>query len=149
MIFLLKIFCLLVTIIVTYVAQFYYHYFTRPNPLPGPFPLPLIGNAHQIIGFELSDWMMLMHKKYGDVFEVYLAGKRTIMICRPDLIENMNVPSSKTNFFNRFHMTEVFIEYGHTKGLSNNNVYESWKYNRQFFMTTRSTPNFIYQALNG
>src|ERR1051325_10897697 len=68
----------IITFIVIYVVQFYYHYFTRPNPLPGPFPLPLIGNVHQSIGIRFNDWMILMHKKYGDMFELYLAGQRAI-----------------------------------------------------------------------
>ncbi|CAG8821474.1 8971_t:CDS:1, partial [Cetraspora pellucida] len=36
-------------IFATYVFNFYYKYLTRPNPLHGPFPLPLIGNLHNMI----------------------------------------------------------------------------------------------------
>uniref|UniRef100_U9U7V9 Cytochrome P450 n=1 Tax=Rhizophagus irregularis (strain DAOM 181602 / DAOM 197198 / MUCL 43194) TaxID=747089 RepID=U9U7V9_RHIID len=38
---------LLSTILTIYVAQYYYKYFTRVNPLPGPFPFPFIGNLIQ------------------------------------------------------------------------------------------------------
>jgi hypothetical protein len=38
---------------------------------------------------------MLMHKKYEDMFEINIAGKRTIVLCSVDLIENMNIPSEK------------------------------------------------------
>ncbi|PKY54928.1 hypothetical protein RhiirA4_474027 [Rhizophagus irregularis] len=31
-------FSLLLVFIILYVSRYYYHYFTRPNPLPGPFP---------------------------------------------------------------------------------------------------------------
>src|SRR4051812_17771514 len=103
------IFILLIILIVIYVTQYYYHYFTRPNPLPGPFPLPILGNVHQIIGFEQSDWLMSLHKKYGDMYEINLAGQRMIVLCRTDLIENMNTPT-KTKYPFRRLITEGLIE---------------------------------------
>src|SRR4051794_9613370 len=101
---------LLVILISIYVTQYYYHYFTRPNPLPGPFPLPVLGNAHQQIGLEHCDWLMSLHKKYGDMFEINLAGQRTIVLCRTDLFENMNIPSTKTKYPFRRLITEGFME---------------------------------------
>ena len=32
------------TLIIVYTTYFYYKYFTRENPLPGPLPLPIVGN---------------------------------------------------------------------------------------------------------
>jgi len=148
MISLFGIFSLLVTFIVIYVTQFYYRYFTRVNPLPGPFPLPLIGNVHQSIGIGFNNWLKLMRRKYGDMFEVYLAGQRNILLCRADLIEKMNMPSTKSNFFTRYHITKGFIEYElYGVGIGSNNDYESWKYNRQFFDQAMMTPNFNNQAV--
>src|SRR3954451_14222629 len=86
----------LITLLVIYVTRYYFHYFTRPNPLPGPFPLPIIGNAHQKFGLEFNDWLLLLHKKYGDMFEFHFAGQRSIILCRTDLIENMFIPSTKS-----------------------------------------------------
>src|SRR3954462_273008 len=86
---------LLIIFIATYVFQFYYRHFTRPNPLPGPLPLPLVGNSLQA-GQKFNDWMISMHKKYGDMYELNLANKRTIIVCRADLIDNMNVPSTRS-----------------------------------------------------
>jgi hypothetical protein len=69
---------------------------------------------------------MLMHKKYGDMFEVYLTGERNIILYRPDLTEKMNMPSTKSNF-TRFHITEVFVEYElYGVGIGSNNNYESF-----------------------
>jgi hypothetical protein len=144
----ISLFGILITFVVIYVTQFYYRYFTRKNPLPGPFPLPLIGNVHQSIGLGFNDWFTSMHKKYGDMFEIYLANERNIILCRADLIEKMNMPSTKSNFFNRFHITEAFVEYElYGTGIGSNNDYESWKYNRQFFDQAMLTPNFNYQAV--
>jgi hypothetical protein len=142
------IFYLLLTFIIIYVTHYYYRYFTRLNPLPGPFPLPFLGNVHQKIGFELSDWMKLMHKKYGDMFEINFVGQRSIVLCRTEFIENMNVPTTKTKYPFRFHITEGLMEYGYIgTGLVNNNDHKSWKYNRQFFSQAMMSPSFNQQSI--
>ncbi|CAB4413102.1 unnamed protein product [Rhizophagus irregularis] len=144
-----EILSLLIIFIILYVTQFYYKYFTRPNPLPGPFPIPILGNIHQKFGHEFNDWFMLLHKKYGDMFEVALGSQRFIVLCRPDLIENMIVPSKKTKYPLRIIVTEDLKEYFRTSGLGiiSNEVYESWKYNRQLFTQSMSTSNFNNQAI--
>ncbi|GBB96544.1 hypothetical protein RclHR1_02780007 [Rhizophagus clarus] len=142
------IFNLFITFTILYVARYYYHYFTRPNRLPGPFPLPILGNAHQQIGYGFNDWLISLHKKYGDMYEVTLAGQRLIVLCKPDLIENMNMPSTKTKYFLRPHNTEGFAEYGFDgAGIIFNNNYESWRYNRQFFTQALMSPSFNHQAI--
>src|SRR3954452_16669612 len=61
-------------------------FLTRPNPLPGPFPLPILGNIHQKIGYEYINWLMTLHKKYGDMYKVYLSEQRIIILCNENLI---------------------------------------------------------------
>ncbi|GBC09873.1 hypothetical protein RclHR1_09180007 [Rhizophagus clarus] len=139
---------LLIILSIIYVSRFYYNYFTRPNPLPGPFPLPIIGSAYQQTGYGFNEWLMLLHKKYGDMFEIILAGQRLIILCKPDLIENMNVPSTKTKYPTRLPQTEGFLEYGFDgAGIGFNNDLNSWKYNRQFFSQALMTPSFNRQAI--
>ena len=69
------------TLITMYICYFYYKYFTRINPLPGPLPLPLVGNVFDR-GFadEFVEYTDRMRKKYGDIFELYYAGERCIML---------------------------------------------------------------------
>ncbi|CAG8816574.1 16096_t:CDS:1, partial [Gigaspora rosea] len=43
-----------------------------------PIPLPIFGNVHQKSGYNLAYWCTLLHKKYGDMFEVYYAGEHKI-----------------------------------------------------------------------
>ncbi|GBC03960.1 hypothetical protein RclHR1_05420004 [Rhizophagus clarus] len=142
------IFSLLTIFIILYVTQFYYKYFTRPNPLPGPLPIPILGNAHQQFGHELNDWFMILHKKYGDIFEITL-NQRFIVLCRPELIENMVIPSTKSKYPSRFVVTEDLKEYFKSIGLGiiSNDVYENWKYNRQLFIQSMTTSNFNNQAI--
>jgi hypothetical protein len=82
------------------------------------------------------------------MFEIDLAGERLIFLCRPELIENMNAPSTKTKYPIRLLMTEALVEYGFDKsGLINNNILRSWKYSRQFFSQSMMTPSFNNQAI--
>src|ERR1043166_7389864 len=89
------IFFLLIAFVVSYVARYYFNYFTRSNPLPGPFPLPFFGNVLQAIGFTLNDWLLLMHEKYGDMYEIDLGQGRAIVLCRAVLIENISLDNIK------------------------------------------------------
>ncbi|RIA79650.1 cytochrome P450 [Glomus cerebriforme] len=143
-----EIFSLLIVFITIYVTQYYYRYFTRPNPLPGPFPLPILGNIHQKGSLSRKDWYMSLHKKYGDMFEINLTGLRIIVLCKPDLIENMNVPSTKTKYPISLQISEGLREYGlNGLGVVNNNDFKSWKYHRQFFSQAMMAPSFNYQAI--
>ncbi|CAB4380785.1 unnamed protein product [Rhizophagus irregularis] len=140
------VFSFLLFCIIFYVARYYYNYFIRPNPLPGPFPLPILGNVHQKRGFEFNEWLMLMHKKYGDMFEINMAGKRLIVLCSIDLIKNMNISSTITKYpFRNIHF-EGSAEYG-LQGLASNNDPKSWKYKRQFYTQAMMTPSFNYHAV--
>jgi cytochrome P450 len=142
------IYSLLIIVIVIYVTNYYYHYFTRPNPLPGPFPLPILGNVHLKIGLEYNDFLMLMYKKYGDMFEIHFPGQRLIVLCRSDLIEKLFIPSTKTIYPFRALITEGAIEYGvNESGIADNIDHKSWKFHRQFFTQTMMTPSFNHQAI--
>ncbi|CAB4403744.1 unnamed protein product [Rhizophagus irregularis] len=107
-----NIFSILIIYLIIYITRFYYHYFTRPNPLPGPFPLPIFGNSYQQIGYGFNDWLLSLHKKYGDIYEIILAGQRSIILCNPDLTEKMNISSTKSKYPIRLPNSEGFVEYG-------------------------------------
>ena len=71
-----------------------------------------------------------------------------IILCRADLIENMYTPSTKTKYPIKFKIPEGFFELGiDGTGISTNNDYKSWKYNRQFFTQAFMTPSFNHQAI--
>ncbi|KAF0428021.1 cytochrome P450 [Gigaspora margarita] len=131
-----------------YVFQFYYEYFTRPNKLPGPLPLPFIECGYLYTG-NIRQLFESLHKKYGDLCEFYLAGSRRILISRPDYVEKILAPSSKdTTFLIKFPYSEGLEELGIAgKGVAANYDIKSWKFNRQFFNQAVFTPNFNNEAV--
>ncbi len=72
-----------IRIIVIYVTNFYYKYFTRINLLPSAIPLPLIGNLLGILYYanrDLAFWHKILQKRYGDIFEIYLESSHKIAL---------------------------------------------------------------------
>ncbi|KAF0448590.1 cytochrome P450 [Gigaspora margarita] len=132
----------------TYVFQFYYKYYTRPNKLPGPIPLPFIGCGYLFTG-NTKQLLELLHKKYGDICEFYLAGSRRILISRPEYVERILSPTSKdTTFLIKLPYSEGLEELGIAgRGNIVNHDIKSWKFNRQFFNQVIFTPNFNNEAV--
>lgn len=57
-------------VILVYTIHFYVQFFTSPLP-PGPIPLPVIGNLHQLRGM-MHEQMMKIGEKYGNVYTLYI-----------------------------------------------------------------------------
>ncbi|RIB01881.1 cytochrome P450 [Gigaspora rosea] len=133
---------------IAYVFQFYYKYFTRPNKLPGPLPLPIIECGYLFTG-STRELLESLHKKYGDICEYYLAGSRRILISSPEYVERILASSSKdTTFLIRFPYSEGLEELGMAgKGVVANHDVKSWKFNRQFINQVIFTPNFNNEAV--
>ncbi|PKY57034.1 p450-domain-containing protein [Rhizophagus irregularis] len=93
-------------LILLYILRYYYKYFTRKSRIPSPFPLPIIGNLHQI-GLNPAQYAKDNHKKYGDMFEVWVGSKRTVILCHPSLLDQVYVTNSQTKFFPRGAVNHV------------------------------------------
>jgi hypothetical protein len=139
---------LLSTILMAYVAYYYYNYFTRVNPLPGPFPLPIVGNLPEIIlRFNGNALKFYKHcrEKYGDIHEIY-AGVRTIVLCQPEYLEKF---LSKNAYGIRFQRHEALEELGIAgKGIVINNNYKSWTFNQYFFSQAILSPKFTNEVID-
>ncbi|RHZ44560.1 hypothetical protein Glove_718g49 [Diversispora epigaea] len=141
----LKIF--LVALIV-YISYYYYKYFTRENPLSGPFPLPFIGNIHQV--FKNSTFEpKIIQAKYGDLCEFYVGSQRFILLNNDDLIQKIMKPTINGPFHNRVNDdNEGLKEIGLLNtGLVFNNDYDNWQYHRKFFSKVIMSPPFIKQSV--
>jgi hypothetical protein len=139
---------LLSTILIAYVAYYYYKYFTRVNPLPGPFPLPIVGNFPEILlrfNGNAIKFFKYCHEKYGDIHEIH-AGLRTIVLCRPEYLEKF---LSKNAYGIRFKNMKVLEELGIAKrGLAMNNDFKSWSFNRHFFNQAILSPKFTDEVID-
>lgn len=62
-----------------FLSQYILHLLSLKNYPPGPFPLPLIGNLHQL---KDANFVALrnLSKIYGDVLSVSLGNKRVVII---------------------------------------------------------------------
>ena len=141
---------LLGAILILEFVRFYYKYLTRPNPLPGPIPLPYIGNILQILythfqagiyRFDFGEYAGLQVKKYGRLSEVYLGNERAICLSRAEDLEKPYLPKTDTKCFRRLTW-EGTKEFG-LNGLVLNNEYQSWKRNRKFVTQLLMSPKFL------
>ncbi|EGC28757.1 hypothetical protein DICPUDRAFT_43840 [Dictyostelium purpureum] len=63
------------------------------SELKGPFPLPIIGNFHQISRLPHRD-LTNMVKKYGNIFRVYFGDIYTVVVSDPLLVREMFVKNA-------------------------------------------------------
>jgi deoxycytidylate deaminase len=130
------------------VAHYYYKYFTRINPLPGPFPFPFIGNLPQIywqFNGNISMFYKYCYENYGDIHEVY-SSVRTIVICRAEYLE---IFFSKNTHMMRFqnHREYEELEIG-GKGITLNNNFKAWALGHHFFNQTILSPKFTNETID-
>ncbi len=59
------------------------------EPLPGPRPLPLIGNLHHIDTTSPVASMTKIAEKFGPIFKLEMPGQRLIVISSPNLVEEV------------------------------------------------------------
>ncbi|PKC12245.1 cytochrome P450 [Rhizophagus irregularis] len=128
-----------------YLAFYYFKYFSRYRPLPGPFPLPFVGNRLQYRGHPAT-WAKRLHEEYGDICEIYMGGERHIWISRADLVEKIFRPSLNNNYLIRITHREGLDEIDvTTKGITFNRSLDSWTFNRKFFNQAISSLSFMKQ----
>ncbi|CAI2169968.1 19649_t:CDS:1 [Funneliformis geosporum] len=143
---------IIIYFLLIYTAQFYYKYFTRINPLPGQIPLPLLGNLLGILfqaNGEIAEWLKILNKKHGDVFETYVGNNRRVVFAKAEYVEKMMSPSTNSNYIIRSDDYPSFEELGiKGKGILLNNNIRTWKYNRKFLTQAILAPSFSIEVLH-
>src|ERR1044071_6259414 len=103
-----EIFTLIGIFLVFDISKFYYRYLTRPNPLPGPVPLPYVGNAFQILytlfkagiyQFDFGEYSRIQAEYYGDLSEMYQGNERIIYVSKAEYLEKIYSPNTDTKYF--------------------------------------------------
>ena len=108
---LLDVLALLIIVFVLYTIKFYVSYFNRDNALPGPLPLPIVGNLLQYAMYgEMVLWTDVLRKKYGDLWELYMGSERHIWVSRADLVDKLFSPSTKSSFKYRTNGSRALAE---------------------------------------
>ncbi|CAG8468067.1 16627_t:CDS:2, partial [Acaulospora morrowiae] len=137
---------LVLAILSLYIVRFYYAYFTRPSPLPGPFPFPLFGNMLTYPG-DMLTWSNHHSKIYGDFYEVYMGTQRTFWLCRGDLCEKIFSSSRANNFLLRTPPNDGLDEFDVSKkGLLFNRDLDNWRFYRKFMSRVMMTPKFLKET---
>jgi cytochrome P450 len=132
------------TFILLYIVKFYISYFTRENPLPGPLPLPLVGNLIQLIlAKDTNEWALAAQAKYGDIWEAYIGREKQIWLARADLVERVMTASKNNKFIVRNPPNSGLdlLEMS-SKGTLFNRDKEKWYFNRKIFAQTLTTVKF-------
>ncbi|CAG8440267.1 15857_t:CDS:2 [Acaulospora colombiana] len=137
----------IILFLTAYVSHYYYKYFTRESPLPGPFPLPIIGNT--LIFFrDISIWPSELQSKYGDIFEVYIGSTRKVWLCSEELALKIFSPAIHSNFHNHAGKDSGLGEVGLINtGLLFNLDYENWAFIRRVYSKAIFSSAFMKQAL--
>ncbi|XP_052751591.1 cytochrome P450 4d2-like [Galleria mellonella] len=101
--------------------------------LKGPFPLPILGNAHLFMGSgeEFLKLFVYYTKKFGDVLSIYLLTKRYIVVVDPKTIEHI---LSSTELISKGRSYE-YLKPWLGEGLLTANG-DRWKTHRKFLTPT-------------
>ena len=106
---------ILAIIIVTMIAN---RFSTSKHLPPGPFPLPIIGNAHKLAGQSPYLTLTAMEKHYGKVFRLYIGSELTIVVGGAEALKEALVTKSaefagrpKTNTLDVYSSKAVAIAF--------------------------------------
>ncbi|XP_057655410.1 cytochrome P450 4d2-like isoform X1 [Diorhabda carinulata] len=98
---------LIVTVI--FLINWYYNMwmYNDLNVVPGPKPLPIIGNANDIGNTTVSllQSFMKLHLKYGNFYKLWLGPRLHVIIAKPEYLEELltsNVNLAKSNGYDLF-----------------------------------------------
>ncbi|KAN0031289.1 hypothetical protein ACTA71_010378 [Dictyostelium dimigraforme] len=89
------------------------------NQLSGPFPIPILGNLHQL-GNEPHITLSKMHKVYGDIFRLHFGDVYTVIVSDTKLIKEMYIDNHE-NFKYRPILPSTKLYTGGDNGLSFSN----------------------------
>ena len=82
---------ILAVVLVTLVVN---HFTANRNLPPGPFPLPIIGNAHKLASDSRHLDLMKLEKQYGKVLRLYLGSQLVVVVSGGNALKEVLVTKS-------------------------------------------------------
>ena len=70
------------------------HFTANKNLPPGPFPLPIIGDAHKLAADSRHIDLMKLEKQYGKVFRLYLGNQLVVIVGGGEALKEVLVTKS-------------------------------------------------------
>src|SRR5256885_5890755 len=84
----------LISIIIIYIFNNQRKKSQNPNGsifLPGPKPLPIIGNLHQLKDVHIQDYIDKMTKEYGPMFQIRFGAETWIILNDYEIVRDLLV----------------------------------------------------------
>ncbi|XP_061740857.1 cytochrome P450 2K1-like isoform X2 [Nerophis ophidion] len=100
---------------------------------PGPRPLPLLGNLHQLDLQRLDNSLFKLSKRYGPVFTVYLGLKKVVVLAGCKTVRQALINHAEE--FGEREINPLFHDSAKGHGITFSNG-DSWKEMRRFTLTT-------------
>ncbi|XP_069808761.1 cytochrome P450 2F2-like [Dendropsophus ebraccatus] len=100
---------------------------------PGPTPLPIIGNLHQIDKIRPYDTFTQLGEKYGSVYTIFMGRKPAVILYGYDTLKESLLGQAED--FSGRDVSPVFERVARNKGMVFSNGPE-WVHQRRFALTT-------------
>ncbi|KAJ7319206.1 hypothetical protein OS493_036369 [Desmophyllum pertusum] len=122
---------ILAVILVTLIVN---RFTATKNLPPGPFPLPIIGNAHKISHDSRHLDLTALEKQYGKVFRLYLGSQLVIVVSGGNAVKEVLVTKS-AEFAGRLSLytLEIYLQNG--DGIAFADYSPKWRLHRKIVVS--------------
>ena len=123
--------------VIILLAMAFNEYYKAKSLPPGPFPLPMIGNALKLAADSRHVDLMEMEKQYGHVFRLYLGSQLVIIVSGVEAVKEVLVTKS-TEFAGRptVYTGEVFSQ---GKTITFTDYCPQWRLHRKITVSALKT----------
>ncbi|XP_037544481.1 cytochrome P450 2K3-like [Nematolebias whitei] len=121
--------------VVLLVLQLLYSSFGSPRSreLPGPRPVPLLGNLLQVDLKRLDQSLFHLSRTFGPIFQVYFGPKKVVVLAGYRTVKEALL--NQADEFGNREITPLFYDFTQGHGILFSNG-DSWKEMRHFALTT-------------